>query len=177
MVLPVGLDFNAMEQLMSDASQGPVSALLLAQSGYAPLNPPEWIARWQPQVILLSVGAGDFDVFFSPVLEFSSFLSGEGTDDFCGTPIDKRAVGDFKIFWHERMRPNDALVSDLCAVENCCAHSDEAFVADGACVKNGSVPNCVIIANVCTEFIVQMDDDSVLQICSLSDADRLNVRP
>jgi competence protein ComEC len=34
-------------------------ALLLAQSGYTPLNPPEWIARWQPQVILLSVEAGD----------------------------------------------------------------------------------------------------------------------
>jgi beta-lactamase superfamily II metal-dependent hydrolase len=23
------------------------------------LNPPEWIDRWQPQVVLLSVGAGD----------------------------------------------------------------------------------------------------------------------
>jgi competence protein ComEC len=60
-LLPVGLDFTAMQELMSDANQGPVSALLLAQSGYGSLNPPEWIARWQPQVILLSVGAGDLD--------------------------------------------------------------------------------------------------------------------
>ena len=60
-LLPVGLDFTVMEQLMNDASQGPVSALLLAQSGYAPLSPPEWITRWQPQAILLSVGAGDLE--------------------------------------------------------------------------------------------------------------------
>jgi beta-lactamase superfamily II metal-dependent hydrolase len=36
-----------------------VTALLLADSGYAPLNPPEWIRRWNPQVVLLSVAAGD----------------------------------------------------------------------------------------------------------------------
>jgi hypothetical protein len=33
--------------------------LLLSDGGYAPLNPPEWIARWRPQVVLLSVAAGD----------------------------------------------------------------------------------------------------------------------
>jgi beta-lactamase superfamily II metal-dependent hydrolase len=37
----------------------PVTALLLASGGYAPLNPPEWIERWRPQVVLLSVAAGD----------------------------------------------------------------------------------------------------------------------
>jgi beta-lactamase superfamily II metal-dependent hydrolase len=36
-----------------------VTALLLAESGYAPLTTPEWIERWGPQVILLSVAAGD----------------------------------------------------------------------------------------------------------------------
>jgi beta-lactamase superfamily II metal-dependent hydrolase len=38
---------------------GPVSALLLADSGYAPANPPEWIANLNPQLVLLSVSARD----------------------------------------------------------------------------------------------------------------------
>ena len=58
-LLPVGLDFESMEALQADLTLTPVTALLLADSGYAPLSPPEWIARWQPQVVLLSVGAGD----------------------------------------------------------------------------------------------------------------------
>jgi beta-lactamase superfamily II metal-dependent hydrolase len=37
----------------------PVTALLLASGGYAPLNPPEWMERWGPQMVLLSVAAGD----------------------------------------------------------------------------------------------------------------------
>jgi len=36
----------------------PVTALLLASGGYAPLNPPEWIERWGPKLVLLSVAAG-----------------------------------------------------------------------------------------------------------------------
>jgi len=31
----------------------------LAKSSYAPANPPEWIAKLHPQVVLLSVTAGD----------------------------------------------------------------------------------------------------------------------
>jgi competence protein ComEC len=58
-LLPVGLDFDSMEKLMKDHKLGPVTALLLADGGYAPLNPPEWIERWSPQVVLLSVAAGD----------------------------------------------------------------------------------------------------------------------
>ncbi len=61
LLLPVGLDFESMEALMKDRSQGPATALLLAESGYAPLNPPEWIDRWYPQAVLLSVAAGDAD--------------------------------------------------------------------------------------------------------------------
>jgi beta-lactamase superfamily II metal-dependent hydrolase len=37
----------------------PVTALLLAEGGYAPLNPPEWIEKLRPQVVLLSVAKGD----------------------------------------------------------------------------------------------------------------------
>ena len=59
LLLPIGLDFDSLEALQEDHRLVPVTALLLADSGYAPLNPPEWIQRWQPQVVLLSVAAGD----------------------------------------------------------------------------------------------------------------------
>jgi competence protein ComEC len=58
-LLPIGLDFDSLGMLQQDRRQLPVTALLLAESGYAPLNPPKWIWRWKPQVVLLSVGAGD----------------------------------------------------------------------------------------------------------------------
>jgi beta-lactamase superfamily II metal-dependent hydrolase len=47
--------------LENGAAVGPVSVLLLADSGYAPVNPPEWIASLRPQVVILSVAAGDPD--------------------------------------------------------------------------------------------------------------------
>jgi beta-lactamase superfamily II metal-dependent hydrolase len=40
--------------------------LLLAESGYIPINPPEWIANLNPQVILLSVAADDIQGLPSP---------------------------------------------------------------------------------------------------------------
>jgi beta-lactamase superfamily II metal-dependent hydrolase len=40
---------------------GPVSLLLLADSGFAQLNPPDWIAALQPRLAVLSVAAGDPD--------------------------------------------------------------------------------------------------------------------
>jgi competence protein ComEC len=58
-LLPVGLDFDSMKALSKDHSLTTVTALLLADGGYAPLNPPEWIERWGPQVVVLSVAAGD----------------------------------------------------------------------------------------------------------------------
>ena len=60
-LLPVGLDFESMQALESNRDLPPMSALLLADSGYAPLNPPQWIDRWQPGIILLSVAADDED--------------------------------------------------------------------------------------------------------------------
>jgi hypothetical protein len=48
-----------LEELQADPSLTPVTTLLLAESGYAPANPPEWIAKLCPQVVLLSVAAGD----------------------------------------------------------------------------------------------------------------------
>ncbi len=53
------MDFEDLQKLEYGQAVGPVTALLLAESGYAPANPPEWIAALDPQLILLSVGAAD----------------------------------------------------------------------------------------------------------------------
>ena len=55
LVLPVGMSFDDMETLQMGKQVGRVSGLLLADAGFAPLNPPEWIAALQLQVVLLSV--------------------------------------------------------------------------------------------------------------------------
>ncbi|MCJ7585829.1 MAG: ComEC/Rec2 family competence protein [Anaerolineales bacterium] len=60
-LLPIGIDFDTLDELKNRQAVGPVTALLLADSGYAPLNPPEWIAALRPQVVILSVEAGDPD--------------------------------------------------------------------------------------------------------------------
>lgn len=58
-LLPCGLSFETMEALEGGRAIGPVTLLLLADSGYAPANPPEWLAWLNPQVAVLSVAAGD----------------------------------------------------------------------------------------------------------------------
>lgn len=58
-LLPVGIDFDMLEDLQADPRLNQVTALLLADSGYAPANPPEWIENLRPQLVLLSVAAGD----------------------------------------------------------------------------------------------------------------------
>jgi competence protein ComEC len=60
-LLPVGMNFTALEELMYGKEVEQVSLLLLGDSGYAPINPPEWIANLNPQLIVLSVAAGDPD--------------------------------------------------------------------------------------------------------------------
>ena len=60
-LLPVGLDFDSLETLLKDRRQGPVFALMLAEGGHAKLNSAEWIARWKPQLALLSVTGGNPD--------------------------------------------------------------------------------------------------------------------
>jgi competence protein ComEC len=60
-ILPVGADFDSFESLNYGQSIGPVSVLLLADSGYAPSNPPEWLDALQPQILVLSVEAGDLN--------------------------------------------------------------------------------------------------------------------
>jgi competence protein ComEC len=58
-LLPTGLDEDLCQALLEDPGPTPVNALLLASSGAADLNPPEWLQAWEPQVMLLSVGSGD----------------------------------------------------------------------------------------------------------------------
>jgi competence protein ComEC len=58
-LLPVGMNLDTLLELENGKKIGPVTALLLADSGLAQLNPPEWIANLQPQLVILSVAAGD----------------------------------------------------------------------------------------------------------------------
>ena len=60
-LLPVGMNFDTLAELENGKTVGLVTALLLADSGYAQVNPPEWIAALHPQVVVLSVAAGDLD--------------------------------------------------------------------------------------------------------------------
>jgi competence protein ComEC len=58
-LLPIGMSFEALDQLKEGAAIGPVSVLALADSGYAPSNPPEWIANLNPELVELSVSAAN----------------------------------------------------------------------------------------------------------------------
>jgi beta-lactamase superfamily II metal-dependent hydrolase len=58
-LLPIGMSFEALDELRSGAEVGPISVLSIADSGYAASNPPEWIANLNPELILLSVDAAD----------------------------------------------------------------------------------------------------------------------
>ena len=58
-LLPVGMDEAALKSMLDDPTLTPVTALLLAEGGAAELNPPEWIAKLRPQVVLLSSAAPD----------------------------------------------------------------------------------------------------------------------
>ncbi len=58
-LLPIGMSFEALDELRLGASIGPVSVLSLADAGYAASNPPEWITNLNPEIVLLSVDAAD----------------------------------------------------------------------------------------------------------------------
>jgi competence protein ComEC len=53
-LLPLGLDFDQMEELDYGEDIGQVDLLLLADGGYSPLNPPEWIANLSPSAVLVA---------------------------------------------------------------------------------------------------------------------------
>ena len=59
LLLPLGADFNSLETIRQNTTMRNISALLLAEFGYAPLNPPEFISFLHPQLALLSVASAD----------------------------------------------------------------------------------------------------------------------
>ena len=59
LLLPIGMSFEALDELKNGASVGPVNVLSLADSGYSASNPPEWITNLNPELVLLSVSAAD----------------------------------------------------------------------------------------------------------------------
>jgi competence protein ComEC len=66
LLLPVGMDVDSLPRVRREAGIVPVTAYLLANSGEATLNPPEWIEKLHPQVVLLSVAPGDREGLPSP---------------------------------------------------------------------------------------------------------------
>jgi competence protein ComEC len=58
-LLPIGENFDTLDNLQNGKTVGPVTVLLLSQSGYAPLTPPQWIQNLNPRLVVLSVAAGD----------------------------------------------------------------------------------------------------------------------
>ena len=67
-LLPVGMNFDTLAELDNGNKIGPVSVLLLGDSGFAQVNPPEWIAALQPRLAILSVAAGDPDGLPDPAV-------------------------------------------------------------------------------------------------------------
>jgi competence protein ComEC len=60
-LLPIGENFDTLDQLEFGNAIGPVNVLSLAQSGYAQLTPTDLIQNLNPQLTVLSVAAGDPD--------------------------------------------------------------------------------------------------------------------
>ncbi len=61
LLLPIGENLDTLDQLKTGSAVQPVTVLSLAQSGYAPLSPPDWITNLNPQLVVLSVAAGDIN--------------------------------------------------------------------------------------------------------------------
>ncbi len=56
----VGMSFDSLAELQADETLPPLTALLLADSGYAQLNPAGWIDFLDPQLVILSVSADNY---------------------------------------------------------------------------------------------------------------------
>lgn len=67
-ILPFGVRYDTFENLANGTRLGPVTALMLAESGYGPSNPPDWLRNLKPEMYILSVSAADFDGRPSPGL-------------------------------------------------------------------------------------------------------------
>jgi len=61
LLLPVGANLDTLESLDYGRGPGPVGALLVSQSGYAPLTPQDWLDNLHPRLAVISVAAADRD--------------------------------------------------------------------------------------------------------------------
>jgi competence protein ComEC len=59
MILAPGADPDLIQELVGDNTVGHVTALLLPDSGYAAVNPSNWLAQMHPRLALISVQAGN----------------------------------------------------------------------------------------------------------------------
>jgi competence protein ComEC len=66
LLLPIGANLDTLAALENGSTVGPVTVLLLAQSGYAPLVPPEWLRNLSPELVVISVAPADRDGLPSP---------------------------------------------------------------------------------------------------------------
>ena len=66
MLLPVGADLDTVGRLENSDLSGQVDVLLLAQSGYGPLTPPEILPVLNPRLVVISVAPADKDGLPSP---------------------------------------------------------------------------------------------------------------
>lgn len=60
-LLPIGVGEGTYESIEFGNTIGKVDVLLLSESGYAPSNPPDLLENVNPQLVVLSVVAGDID--------------------------------------------------------------------------------------------------------------------
>jgi competence protein ComEC len=60
------MDFADLETLKHGQAIGAVNVLMLSESGYVPINPPEWIANLHPQIVIISVNAANREGLPSP---------------------------------------------------------------------------------------------------------------
>ena len=51
MLLPLGLDFDMLDEFDRGQAIGKVNVFMLADNGYVPLNPPEWLANLDPDLL------------------------------------------------------------------------------------------------------------------------------
>ncbi len=61
MLLPIGANLDTLDALHNGVDIGPVDAVSLAESGYAPLSPQPWIDNLNPRLVVISVAPGDPD--------------------------------------------------------------------------------------------------------------------
>lgn len=63
-LLPIGMNLDTLSATQNGKSIGPVTALLLADSGFDQVNPPAWLAILRPEVVVLSVQAAGTQTTF-----------------------------------------------------------------------------------------------------------------